>query len=481
MVLAAPVAVGDSFGTMQDTPLVIEGAALVANDTDSDGDTLTPALAVGSGPWHGTLTIQDDDTLVYKPAPGFYGDDFFRYFVADGTSFSQRSTEVHIDVIRLVTPGGGFGGTFVLNPTPGIFGVIVIGEDFYETPEDVPKVVSAPGVLRNDPIGNSPVVELQVQSLPSHGTVSLALDGSFTYTPAQDYYGSDDFWYQWTNGEGTSQSAKVHITVTPVNDAPVVIDDNLTAESGIPLKISVGDLQANDYDVDNAVVTVIVPLRSAPQHGALAFAEAGLLYTPDAGYVGSDHFAYVATDGEAFSAGAAIASIELSPPVRRNSVLPGDVDFDGQVAPGDALAIINYLNAYGSKSVSLAALNSHELLDVNGDGSVAASDALAVINELNARSPAPARVPERFVDSAAAVDAAIAESVAGFLSSSHSAMHRRPNRGQSASRWKSIDVVPSHIPGLPSSQPASNSLSASSSVSSGESFRTTVMSYFMRR
>src|SRR5207237_4989056 len=55
---------------------------------------------------------------------------------------------------------------------------------------------------------------------PSHGAVTLATNGAFTYTPAANYNGSDSFTYKANDGTVDSNIATVSITMTPVNNAP---------------------------------------------------------------------------------------------------------------------------------------------------------------------------------------------------------------------------------------------------------------------
>jgi VCBS repeat-containing protein len=96
----------------------------------------------------------------------------------------------------------------------------VAANDAYTVNEDTPLSVAAPGVLGNDsdPDGN-PITAVKVSD-PAHGTVTLNANGSFTYTPAADYNGSDAFTYQASDGTLSSPAATVTITVNPVNDPP---------------------------------------------------------------------------------------------------------------------------------------------------------------------------------------------------------------------------------------------------------------------
>ena len=63
-----------------------------------------------------------------------------------------------------------------------------------------------------------------IASPPAHGTLSGTAP-NLTYTPAQDYNGPDSFTFTVNDGSLTSAVATVSITVTPVNDAPVAVDD----------------------------------------------------------------------------------------------------------------------------------------------------------------------------------------------------------------------------------------------------------------
>jgi hypothetical protein len=75
----APSAVDDNGTTNQDTPITI---AVLANDSDPDGDTLTVSSVTPSG--NGSVVINPDGTLRYTPNAGFFGADGFTYTIGDG-------------------------------------------------------------------------------------------------------------------------------------------------------------------------------------------------------------------------------------------------------------------------------------------------------------------------------------------------------------------------------------------------------------
>src|SRR5207237_1447249 len=76
--------------------------------------------------------------------------------------------------------------------------------------------VPAPGVLGNDWDVDGPIITAILVSGPSHGTLVLNADGSFTYTPDSDYHGSDSFQYAASDGDLAGQA----MTCIIVNQAP---------------------------------------------------------------------------------------------------------------------------------------------------------------------------------------------------------------------------------------------------------------------
>lgn len=88
-----------------------------------------------------------------------------------------------------------------------------------------------------------------------------------------------------------------------------------------------------------------------------------------------------------------------SPSAYWNPAKPGDVNADGTVAPNDALAIINAINAQGSHKLPTVAGEGETnklYLDVTNDGYLAPNDALAVINQLNGEGQGPPKIQYTF-------------------------------------------------------------------------------------
>ncbi|MBI4338050.1 MAG: tandem-95 repeat protein [Chloroflexi bacterium] len=189
--------------------------------------------------------------------------------------------------------------------------VPVAVNDSYTTDEDTALSIAAPGVLENDMDADKDVLTVVLVTGPAHGTLALNADGSFTYTPVDNYHGSDGFTYKANDGKAESDAAVVTIDVAPVNSAPVAQDQAVTTQEDTALTIT---LEGSDVDGDPLTFTVV----QAPSHGSLGSltqltpTSAQVTYTPTADYHGPDGFTYKANDGKADSE-AATVDIVINP------------------------------------------------------------------------------------------------------------------------------------------------------------------------
>ncbi|MFW9684004.1 tandem-95 repeat protein [Vibrio parahaemolyticus] len=157
--------------------------------------------------------------------------------------------------------------------------------------EDTPTIIK---VLGNDTFeGDDKVVSLDTNNGPANGTVSINPDGSVTYTPNDNYHGTDSFTYIVTSG-GVSESTTVNVDVTPVNDAPVAKDDIATTQEDTAVTI---DVLSNDTDVDGDKLSI--QSATVPEaQGKVEIVDGKLVFTPAENFNGDAEITYTVTDGE---------------------------------------------------------------------------------------------------------------------------------------------------------------------------------------
>ena len=142
------------------------------------------------------------------------------------------------------------------------------------------------------------------------GSVADNGDGTFTYIPDPNANGTDVFTYDVTDGNGGSDTATVVIAVTPMPDAPVANDNAYLTPDDTPLVVPAPGLLANDFDLDgDALSHSLIPVE-LPSNGLVvlsAIGDGGFVYTPAAGFVGTDTFSYRVNDGTGLSAVAEVS------------------------------------------------------------------------------------------------------------------------------------------------------------------------------
>jgi hypothetical protein len=128
-----------------------------------------------------------------------------------------------------------------------------------------------------------------------------------TYAPVRDYHGPDTILFSASDGVNPPVFASLAVTVTPVNDAPVAAADTGTA--GV---VAAPGVLANDTDVDRDALTA--QLVTAPANGTVTLnPDGGYVYTPAAGFSGTDTFTYVARDAASSSAPATVTITVAAP------------------------------------------------------------------------------------------------------------------------------------------------------------------------
>ncbi len=277
----APVANADTASVAEDGAVNV---SVLSNDTDADNDTLT-VTAVTQGT-NGAVSINPDKTVRYVPAANYNGPDSFTYTVSDGNGGTATAT-----VTVTVTSG---------NDAP------TANADAASVAEDGAVNIT---VLANDTDPENDTLSVTSVTQGANGTVSINPDKTVRYAPALNYNGSDSFTYTISDGNGGTATATVTMTVTPVNDAPVAVNDTATVVAGTAVTIPV---RANDVDVDGPSLTVTAVTQGT--RGSVTI-NAGQTVTYTANlFVGTDSFTYTVSDGAGGTSTATVNVTLTAPP-----------------------------------------------------------------------------------------------------------------------------------------------------------------------
>ena len=222
----APVAVNQAVTTPEDTVTNI-----VVHGTDVDSSNLVYAIL--SNPTNGVLGVLNTNSglVSYLPATNYNGGDSFTFTVYDGSLYATGTVSI------TVTP---------VNDAP------VANAQSVSTPQNAAKPIA----LTASDVENSPLTFIIVSS-PTHGTLTLlnTNTGAVTYTPTNNYIGSDSFTFRVNDGQTNSLPATVSITVTPPSGADIQV-----TLSG-PSLVTVGDVFSFTNVVTNAGPATAVNTR----------------------------------------------------------------------------------------------------------------------------------------------------------------------------------------------------------------------------
>ncbi|WP_305459204.1 retention module-containing protein [Photobacterium leiognathi] len=290
---------GETYTVPEDNKVVLN---LLDNDTSVSGDPLS-IHSINGTPLtgsdqtivteHGHITITADGTITFIPEPNFNGDVNVDYTVTDGTS------EEHGQSTVIVTP---------VNDAP------VANPDSFTTDEDTPITVD---LIKNDSdvdgdkltikeINGTPVTPGHEQTIVvDNGKIVIAHDGGMTFIPSDNYHGDVTVPYTITDGDKTATS-QVTIHVTPVNDAPVAMPEEVTTDEDTSITV---DLIKNDSDIDGDKLTVkeingtpVTPGHEQTivvDHGKIVIAhDGGMTFVPSDNYHGDVTVPYTITDGD---------------------------------------------------------------------------------------------------------------------------------------------------------------------------------------
>ncbi|EOV9405665.1 tandem-95 repeat protein [Vibrio parahaemolyticus] len=249
--------------------IIITTEELLSNVDDEDKDTLSVEnLIIDKG--NGTLVDNGDGTWTFTPQ------------IDDDTEVSF--TFDIIDDEDLVVSGSANLDILPINDAPNA------ENDVITTEEDTAVTIN---VLVNDSDVEGDVLSIQSASVPSEqGSVDI-VDGKLVFTPAENFNGEATITYIVTDGDLTDE-AKVTVTVTPVNDSPVAVDDTTSIQEDTAVTI---DVLSNDTDVDGDKLSI--QSATVPEaQGKVEIVDGKLVFTPAENFNGHAEITYTVTDGQ---------------------------------------------------------------------------------------------------------------------------------------------------------------------------------------
>jgi 6-phosphogluconolactonase (cycloisomerase 2 family) len=316
----APLDPNDTNTVTEDTTLTVAAnAGLLVGASDPEGDTLTITAYTIAGingpqtvgapvtiPNVGTLTINSDGSYSFTPVANYTGAiPVATYTISDGHGGTDTSTL-----------------TLTMVAVDDVF---TDNNEVTSTPEDTPKTgnVIDSGLTSND--GAITVTSFTIAgvtgtfnagntaaTIPNVGSITIGTNGAYTFTPLPNWNGVvPTITYSLSDGFGALETSDLVITVTPVNDVPVAVDDRYRiTEEGETIVLN--PLSA-DRDPDGDTLTIIsingttltpgtAQTIQVPD-GIVEVSTSGVIsFTPDIGFNGTVSFPYEISDGHGCTA-----------------------------------------------------------------------------------------------------------------------------------------------------------------------------------
>ncbi|HVE64914.1 MAG TPA: Ig-like domain-containing protein [Mycobacteriales bacterium] len=260
-----PTPADDTAATPEDTPVRI---AVLANDTDPEGDRLT-AVAV-STPSLGSATIGSDGVITFTPDFNAFGTDTFTYSVSDGTSTASAAVTVTITAVN----------------DPPVYSAVATN-----TRQDVRVGEGLTGLVATDADGTALQYRLVEGALP--GGILLNADGTFSGQTTLEIETTAVI--EVTDGTATALTRLVvAVTAAPTtfNTNPVAGDDiaRTAEDTAVTFSVTAND---SDPDGDRLAVTAFGDAVG----GRVACGAQDCTFTPDPDFTGTATFSYTVTDG----------------------------------------------------------------------------------------------------------------------------------------------------------------------------------------
>lgn len=289
-----PHAVDDTISTMENISVTLN---VVSNDTDSDGkiDTTTVDLDPLSDGIQttfvvdkkGAFSVTPDGVVTFRPLPNYYGVVSIQYVVKDNDGLLSNVANITVTVKSSNLPPVAVDDYVTVAEHVQAIGNVIANDS---DPENQPLVI------KSFTIGSVVYTPGATATIANIGSIVVNLNGSFTFTPLGSYFGSvPPVGYTIMDIEGLTASATLYITVTPVNDPPIAVNDNFVGKENTIVVGNVWNPNPTSPDSDPKGLTLTtdtIPVL-APIHGKVILSQNGdFTYQPVIDFMGTDSFIY---------------------------------------------------------------------------------------------------------------------------------------------------------------------------------------------
>jgi|GEM_PF-1305344 len=294
----------DVLSATQGVALTVAGSTLLSNDrpgpTNGAGVAEPGTVSIATSPptvtaGAGTVTRTGQD-FVFTPSLSFTGAATISYTITDGSLTAPASLTVNV--------------------VPPVVVTVAAGDSSLSFVED--GLAQSLNLSTLTTVTNSSASpSFTIVSQPARGTLTLS-GNTATYTPAADDFTTTplSFVYRATVGSA-SDTGTVSIAISPVNDAPVVINDTLVVAPGSgTTTFAATSVTANDRpgpaneSSQTVTLTAVSAITGAnATQGTVALVNGSIVYTPPTGFMGIDRFNYTVSDGALSTSGVVTVSV----------------------------------------------------------------------------------------------------------------------------------------------------------------------------
>ncbi|NEU07573.1 hypothetical protein GZH53_04535, partial [Flavihumibacter sp. R14] len=231
-------------GVIDGTPFIpVSTTTYIVTGIDANGCSNTASVTVVVNPLP-TVTATASATTICAGTPvtltgGGAATYTWNNGVTDGVSFIPTATTSYTVT---GTDASGCANTATITVTVNPCPPVATDDQFAGTEGAL--ITGTVAANDSDPKGHAlTFVEL---TQPANGTLTFNSDGTFTFLPDTDWNGITTFEYQACDPAGLCDNATVTLTVTPVNDAPVALNDAYTTTEETPITIAAPGILVND-------------------------------------------------------------------------------------------------------------------------------------------------------------------------------------------------------------------------------------------